>query len=112
MDDSKYRSNRKLIRPDLTKIKEDLPLRKSISRKSPSEKTYAEEFYYLKQMKNQTRMILVMKDGEELSGIIEWYDKDCLKVNRDNLPNLLIIKDSIKYMYKEEIKPRGRKKIK
>ncbi len=32
--------------------------------------------------------------------MIEWYDKTCIKVNRDNAPNLLVNKHSIKYMYK------------
>jgi sRNA-binding regulator protein Hfq len=45
-------------------------------------------------------MIIVMKDGETLEGIIEWYDKICLKVNREGGPNLLIFKPNIKYMYK------------
>ncbi len=113
MDESSYRSNRKLIRPDLNKIKEDMPFRKSISRKAPAEKTFAEEYYYLKQMKNRTLMALILKDGEKITGIIEWYDKDSLKVNRDDSPNLLIQKDCIKYMYKmeEEVKPRGRRRL-
>ena len=47
-------------------------------------------------------MTLVMEDGEEIHGTIEWYDKDCLKVNRDDAPNLLVYKANIKYMYKDE----------
>ena len=34
-------------------------------------------------------------------GIIEWYDKTCIKVNRTEGPNLMIYKPSIKYLYKE-----------
>ena len=45
-------------------------------------------------------MIIVMNDGEEIRGCIEWYDRTCLKVNRDGEPNLLIFKSNIKYMYK------------
>jgi sRNA-binding regulator protein Hfq len=44
----------------------------------------------------------VLKDGEILHGVIEWYDKGSLKVNRDGAPNLLVYKSSIKYMYKDE----------
>ena len=43
---------------------------------------------------------VVLKDGEELRGVIEWYDKNCLKINRDDGPNLLVYKPAIKYMYK------------
>jgi host factor-I protein len=32
--------------------------------------------------------------------VIEWYDKDCLKVNREGAPNLLVFKSNIKYMHK------------
>jgi len=39
--------------------------------------------------------------GEEIHGVIEWYDKYCLKVNRTDASNVLIYKPSIKYMYKE-----------
>ena len=46
-------------------------------------------------------MVLVLQDGEEIHGVIEWYDKYCLKVNRNGASNLLIYKPSIKYMYKE-----------
>ena len=46
-------------------------------------------------------MVFVLRDGETLHGIIEWYDKCCLKVNREGHPNVLIYKPAIKYMYKE-----------
>jgi host factor-I protein len=46
--------------------------------------------------------VIVLRDGEEIHGVIEWYDKSCIKVNRDGGdPNLLIYKPAIKYMYKE-----------
>jgi sRNA-binding regulator protein Hfq len=51
-------------------------------------------------MQGKTPMVLVLQDGEEVHGIIEWYDKYCLKVNRIGAANLLIYKPSIKYMYK------------
>jgi hypothetical protein len=52
-------------------------------------------------MAAKTPMVVVLTDGEEIHGWIEWYDKGCLKVNRDQGPNLLIPKASIKYMFKE-----------
>jgi len=69
---------------------------------SPPEQTNAENFYYQKQMQARTPMVIVLRDGEEVHGIIEWYDRNCLKVNRDSgEPNLMIYKPAIKYMYKE-----------
>jgi sRNA-binding regulator protein Hfq len=67
----------------------------------PPEQTHAENFYYQKQMQTKTPMVLVLQDGEEVHGVIEWYDKYCLKVNRTGASNLLIYKPSIKYMFKE-----------
>jgi len=97
-------SNRKLIRPSLTDVKEpkEQPVRKNQQPKKPipPDQTNAENFYYIKQMQSKTPMVIVLKDGEVLQGIIEWYDKASLKVNRDEGPNLLIYKSNIKYMYK------------
>jgi len=69
---------------------------------APPEQTNAENFYYQKQMQSRTLMVIVLRDGEEIRGIIEWYDRNCIKVNRENgEPNLMIYKPAIKYMFKE-----------
>jgi host factor-I protein len=68
---------------------------------APPEQTNAENFYYQKQMQSKTPMVIVLCDDEEVHGIIEWYDKNCIKVNRTEGPNLMIYKPSIKYLYKE-----------
>ena len=68
----------------------------------PPEATSAEAFYYLKQMNSRTPMVVVMTDGEVIRGVIEWYDRNCLKVNREGAPNLLIQKHCIKYLFKQE----------
>jgi host factor-I protein len=69
---------------------------------APPEQTNAENFYYQKQMQSRTPMVIVLRDGEEVRGIIEWYDRNCIKVNRENGDaNLMIYKPAIKYMFKE-----------
>ncbi len=93
--------NRKLIRPSLAEIKDKMTVRTQRKKTAPQEQTNAESFYYLKQMQNRTPMVVVFQDGQELRGIIEWYDKSCIKVNRDAEPNLLVFKHAIRYMYKE-----------
>ena len=71
-------------------------------RPAPPEQTNAENFYYQKQMQSRTPMVILLQDGEEVHGVIEWYDKNCIKVNRNSgEPNLMIYKPAIKYMYKE-----------
>ena len=95
---------RKLIRPSLAEIRHTQggPSRGPSRKSAPPEQTNAEAFYYLKQMNSRTPMVVVMKDGEVLRGVIEWYDRTCIKVNRIGAPNLMVMKDCIKYMYKEE----------
>ena len=68
----------------------------------PPEQTHAENFYYQKQMQAKTPMVIVTHDGEELHGVIEWYDRTCIKLNRNaGSPNLMVYKSCIKYMFKE-----------
>ena len=71
-------------------------------RPAPPETTNAENFYYLKQMNAKTPMVVVLTDGEQVRGWIEWYDRASIKVNREGAPNLLIQKHCIKYLYKQE----------
>ena len=109
-------ANRKLIRPSLSRTDHNhnhnhahnhapaerrdrgaAPPKKS----APTEQTNAENFYYQKQMQSKTPMVVVLRDGEEVHGYIEWYDKACIKLNRTGVPNLMIYKPAIKYMFKE-----------
>jgi host factor-I protein len=106
-------ANRKLIRPSLSRTDHNnhgnnhppaerrdrapAPAKKG----APTEQTNAENFYYQKQMQTKTPMVVVLRDGEEVHGYIEWYDKSCIKLNRSGAPNLMIYKPAIKYMFKE-----------
>ena len=106
-------ANRKLIRPSLNRAEHShnhghnhppaerrdrpgAPPKKT----TPTEQTNAENFYYQKQMQTKTPMVVVLRDGEEVHGTIEWYDKNCIKIIRPS-GNLLIYKPAIKYMFKE-----------
>ncbi|MGH9504425.1 MAG: Hfq-like protein [Terriglobales bacterium] len=119
-------ANRKLIRPSLNRADHNNPAQAPMSehrerpdrsergdrerndrpasggrKLAPPEQTNAENFYYQKQMQSKTPMVIVLRDGEEIHGMIEWYDKSCLKVTRNGQTNLLIYKPAIKYMFKE-----------
>jgi host factor-I protein len=119
-------ANRKLIRPSLTRSEHSLTPQPTVSdrdrerrdrnghdrtgherlngagkKPAPLEQTNAENFYYQKQMQSKTPMVIVLRDGEEIHGTLEWYDKSCIKVNRSGASNLMIYKPAIKYMYKE-----------
>jgi host factor-I protein len=111
-------SNRKLIRPSLNRPdhvrseqlqerrerSERPPISANGKKSPPAEQTHAENFYYQKQMQARTPMVFVLQDGEEIKGVIEWYDKCCLKITRSTGANLLVYKPSIKYIYKESEK--------
>ncbi|HEY7405955.1 MAG TPA: RNA chaperone Hfq [Candidatus Angelobacter sp.] len=64
------------------------------------EQTHAENYYYQKQIQGKTPVVVVLKDGEELEGIIEWYDRSCIKLSRGSAPHLLVYKPAIRYIYK------------
>jgi len=106
-------ANRKLIRPSLTRTEQarseqmqERRERQNVERAPgkktpPPDQTHAENFYYQKQMQAHTPMVIVMQDGEELHGVIEWYDRTCIKLNRTGgHPNLLVYKSCIKYLFK------------
>jgi sRNA-binding regulator protein Hfq len=107
--------NRKLIRPSLSspaprtepvsERRERLERTDRAPANGPrrsfhSEQTHAENYYYQKQIQSKTPVVVVMKDGEEVQGLLDWYDRNCLKLTRNGGGNLLIYKPSIRYIYK------------
>jgi sRNA-binding regulator protein Hfq len=100
-----------LIRPPIAGLKEKAEARRTpppaqhqsppVKKTHPSEQTNAENFYYAKQISNKTQMVLVLRDGEKVTGVIDWYDKGCLRIKRDDGP-VMVYKHNIKYMYKDE----------
>lgn len=105
--------NRKLFRPSLTDVKEQIATRPAPApggghlgggprkKPAPPDQTHAENFYYVKQMQSRTPVAVVLNDGEVLRGVVEWYDRDCIKLTRFGSPNLLLYKRAIKYVYKD-----------
>ena len=107
-------TTRKLIRPVVPPTAKDRPMGKPPAsansgappRKSggggPAESTNAENFYYTKQIQLKTPMVVVLKDSEEMRGVIEWYDKAAIKLALNAGGVAMVYKASIKYMYKDE----------
>jgi sRNA-binding regulator protein Hfq len=115
-------ANRKLIRPVLNRgmvravdgnqerrepaprpvMRPEPPVANGQKKPAPLEQTHAEDFYYQKQIQTQTPMVIVTRDGEQLHGVFEWYDKRCVKLARGaGHGGTLIYKSAIRYMYKE-----------
>ncbi len=104
--------NRKLFRSTLTEVKEQYPQQRPNhgsqpqqppprKKPAPPDQTFAENFYYVKQMQSHTPVSVVLTDGEVLHGTVEWYDRDCIKLTRFGSPNLMIYKHAIKYLFKD-----------
>ena len=69
----------------------------------PAQRTFAYEYYLLKQMREKTLMALKLVNGEEVTGRITWYDQYAVKLEREpEAPNLVVQKQAILYYYKPE----------
>ena len=101
--------NRRMYRPSFADVKEQAPPRPPHNnngpvpskKPAPPEVTHAENFYWVKQMQGRTPMVVVLENGEELRGHVEWYDRECIKLTRSGAPNLMLFKRYIKYVYKD-----------
>ena len=73
---------------------------KSGSGRAP-EQTF-EETKYLKQLIERSTPVRVkLEDGEEVVGVIEYYDQSFIRITRKGEPNLFIFKHDIKYLQEE-----------
>jgi RNA chaperone Hfq len=107
-DDDTFNGTRKLVRPHLPPVErrrdpvhaED-PLTHAtiVDTHGALESSHAEAFYFQKQMQQQTEMTVVLEDGEQLRGIIQWYDKCVLKL-KVGRSRVLVYKAGVKYLYK------------
>jgi sRNA-binding regulator protein Hfq len=118
-----FSGQRRLIRPNLAM--RSLPGRstalygqspaltsRSVQGSGPEDSSHAEVFYFQKQIQAQTRMVVVLENGEQMEGVIEWYDRYAIKLRnlghshgQDGAHNagrtrVLVYKDSIRYIYK------------
>lgn len=103
---------RKLIRPSLKNVvnsKKDQGLKssrvkgvktneKAAEEILPPERTNREADYYQMLIKNKTQLKVFLKDGNIIEGHLEYYDKNFLRITRENHPNAFIYKTEIKYL--------------
>jgi host factor-I protein len=67
-------------------------------RTPPPEET-SEEAAYLKALGEKQRPVAIkLADGETLRGWIEYYDKNMVRLTREDQPNLFIFKHEIMYI--------------
>ena len=110
-----FNGTRKLIRPTLTgrerrfdPLYGEDPLTHAMQESHAGvESSHAEAFYFQKQIQQQTDMTVVLEDGEELHGLLEWYDRCVIKL-RAGRKRILVFKAGIKYLYKSsDARPAG-----
>ena len=70
----------------------------------PPEETF-EESAYLKSLGERQKLVSIkLQGGEVVSGWIEYYDRNMLRLTREGAPNLFIFKSEIMYIAEGELK--------
>jgi hypothetical protein len=68
-------------------------------------KTGEEEIFYREQMEERTPLVVVTTGGTRITGWLEWYDRQVIKMHSLTEPNRLVRKDEIKYIYRHADDP-------
>lgn len=70
------------------------------SRRDDDSGTGCESRYLHSLMETARELVVVLRQGDSITGQLAWYDHTCLKLTPSNgSPSLLIPKTSIKYLY-------------
>ena len=73
--------------------------------KTPPPEETQEEAAYLKMLGEKQRPVAVkLVDGEIVRGWIEYYDKNMIRLTREDAPNLFIFKHEILYIAEDGVK--------
>ncbi len=73
----------------------------------PPEETF-EEAAYLKLLGEKQKPVSIkLRDGEVVRGWIEYYDKNMVRLTRENGPNLFIFKHEIMYIAEDSGRRKG-----
>jgi host factor-I protein len=65
------------------------------------EQTFEEARYLKRLIDGSTPIRVTMADGEQVVGVIEYYDQSFIRLTRQGQPNLFIFKQDIKYLQEE-----------
>ena len=61
----------------------------------PPELTHREALWYLRQVEEARPLVLRLRDGEELVGILEWYDRAAYRLRLDDGGHLIVQKSAV-----------------
>lgn len=65
------------------------------------EQTFEEVKYLRYLIENEVPVRIRLSSNEEVTGIVEFYDANFIRITRDGAPNLFLFKHDIKYLYEE-----------
>jgi host factor-I protein len=65
------------------------------------EQTFEEVKYLRYLIEKAVPVRIRLSSNEEVSGVIEFYDSNFIRITRDGAPNLFLYKHDIKYLYEE-----------
>ncbi len=63
------------------------------------EQTFEEVKYLRHLIDDEVRVTVKLTDNQEVTGTIEYYDLNFIRLTREGSPNLFIYKHDIKYLY-------------
>ena len=75
---------------------------KTKPKSKPPDQTLEEVKYLRYLIENDVPVGIRLVNNEEVSGIIEFYDSNFVRLTRTDGPNLFIFKHDIKYLIEEE----------
>jgi host factor-I protein len=105
--DESGQGNRKLIRPRLQQPAGRAPspgasLGADRRRPRQPEHTGAEAAFLGKHSQGEATVAVTLEDGVVLHGVVEWTDRDCLKLRRRDLPGIVVMKQAIVHVQVDE----------
>lgn len=65
----------------------------------PPEQTFEEVKYLKRLIEGKIPICVKLTDGEEVRGVVEYYDQRFIRITRRDNPNLFIFKHDIQYLY-------------
>ena len=68
----------------------------------PAEQTFEEVKYLRHLIEKKIPVSVKLTDGEQVDGVVEYYDRRFIRITRTGAPNLFVFKHDIKYLFESE----------
>lgn len=99
-NDSENGTREEPLKEPLEESKKDEP-RETAPSEEPRSSTDQEAIYLRRLIDDMTPVVVTVKGGEVVKGVIEYYDSRFIRLTRQGSPNLFIFKKDIKYLHEE-----------